>query len=169
MSTELWTELEKIDILRERMDLNYEQARTALMEAGGDVVKALGFVEQGEKNVIPGLAGEGRDLWQGLGTKFKQLNQTRVNVKRHEKTVFSVSAPIGLLLAFGVFRRPGLRVLGLAGLAAAAIRHYSLEVDSGGDGGENVEKTPEHRREHTSVASIPMSVRGNYDESELGV
>lgn len=167
MSEELWTELEKIDILRERMGLNYEQARTALVEARGDVVKALAFVEQGEKSVTEGLKREGGDLWQGLGHKFKRLNQTRVKVKRHEKTVFSVSAPIGLLLAYGVFRRPGLRMLGLVGLAAAAIKHYSLEVDPTEDVREDPNKDPRgDRGEDSGLERISLSVRERPETGE---
>ncbi|KLU59630.1 hypothetical protein CEB3_c37580 [Peptococcaceae bacterium CEB3] len=129
MSEKLWTELEKIDILRERMGLDYEQARTALAEAGGDVVRALALVERGESNMTEGTERESGDMWTGLKHKFKQLKQARLNVKHDEKTVFSVSVPVGLLLAYGVLRRPGLRMLGVAGLAVAAFRHYSLEMD----------------------------------------
>ncbi|CAA7603465.1 UBA-like [Acididesulfobacillus acetoxydans] len=133
MSEKLWTELEKIDILRERMGLNYEQARTALAEAGGDVVKALALVERGENNVTEDMERDNGEMWTGLKHKFKQLRQARLNVKHDEKTVFSVSAPVGLLLAYGVLRRPGLRMLGVAGLAVAAFRHYSLEMDPAGE------------------------------------
>ena len=127
MSQVLWTELEKIDILRERMGLSYEEARSALEEAHGDVILALA---NQEKEKIVEDEGTGGQLWDGLKHQMNRLSQTQVKLKRQDKTVLSVSAPLGMALAFTIWRRPGLRMLGLLGAAAAAMKHYELEVDS---------------------------------------
>ncbi|MHB1650970.1 MAG: DUF4342 domain-containing protein [Desulfitobacteriaceae bacterium] len=130
MSETVWTELEKIDILRERMGLTYEEARTVLLEAEGELIKALAQAEKGSQSVTEDLKEQGQEMWEGFNGKLKKLHHTRVNVKHHEKTVFSISAPLGLVLAYSVFRRPGLRMLGLLGLGAAALHRYKLEVES---------------------------------------
>lgn len=54
------SELEKIDIIRSRFDVSYEEAGKALKEANGDVVDALALIEK-EHNENPNvleLAGE---------------------------------------------------------------------------------------------------------------
>lgn len=144
------TELEKIDILRERMGLTYEDARKALHEAGGDVIRALADVEKGDQGMAEELKDRGQDMWKNLQKKVRKLGQTRINIKRREKTILSVSAPIGLALAYTVFRRPGLRVLGLVGLASAAVGQFNLEVENTGDDSSG-------------------SIKRAYDEAELGV
>ncbi len=52
------TELEKIDAIRSRMDVSFEQARAALREADGDVVEALITLEQNKSDLL----GAGLDL-----------------------------------------------------------------------------------------------------------
>lgn len=38
--------LEKVDLIRERMDVGYKEAKDSLDQANGDVVKALIMLEQ---------------------------------------------------------------------------------------------------------------------------
>lgn len=130
MSEVLWTELEKIDILRERMGLSYQEARSALEAAHGDVVLALANQEKEKSFEDEGAGGQ---LWDELKHQMNRLNQKQVKVKRQDKTILSVSAPLGMALAYSIWRRPGLRMLGLLGAAAAAMKHYELEVDSIGE------------------------------------
>lgn len=130
----LWTELEKIDILRERMGLSYDEARVALQEAQGDVIKALANKENEMDFEVKGAGGQ---LWDGLKDQMSRLSQTQVKLKRRDKTVFSVSAPVGIAMAYTMWRRPGLRMLGLLGAAGAAMKHYELEVDSIGEDEED--------------------------------
>ncbi|MDI6812431.1 MAG: DUF4342 domain-containing protein [Desulfitobacteriaceae bacterium] len=144
-----WTELEKVDILRERMGLNYEEARKALEKAQGDLVKALADVEKGQSDLSDGFKERGQVMWEGMQEKWQRLNQTRVNLKREDRTLLSVSAPAGLAIAYTILRRPGLRMLGLMGIAAAALRHYTFEVES-------FETFP------------PTNLEDAYDEAELG-
>ena len=128
MSEVLWTELEKIDILRERMGLSYEEARRALDAAHGDLIQALA----NQENDWAPHEGMGGQLWGGLKHQMKRLSQTQVKLKRRDKTVLSVSAPLGLAVAYTIWRRPALRALGLLGVAGAAMKRYELELDSVG-------------------------------------
>ncbi len=130
MSEVLWTELEKIDILRERMGLGYEEARNALHLAQGDIVKALADLEKAKNNTRHEMRDRGRELWNGLQEKFGDLSQTKINLKHNDKTLFSVSAPLGLGLTLALMRRPGLRLMGFVGAAGAALAHCKLEVDN---------------------------------------
>jgi hypothetical protein len=130
MSEVLWTELEKIDILRERMGLTYEEARSALEAAHGDVIKALSNKENEMAHLEEGV---GSQLWDGLKHQMNRLSQTQVKLKREDKTLLSVSAPLGMAMVYTLWKRPGLRMLGLLGVAAAAMKHCELEVDRVGE------------------------------------
>ena len=130
MSEALWTELEKIDVLRERMGLGYVEARNALNLAQGDIVKALAELEKAKHNGRDELKHRGREFWDGLQEKFGNLSHTKINLKHNDKTLFSVSAPLGLGLTLVLMRRPGVRMLGLVGAAGAALAHCKLEIDN---------------------------------------
>lgn len=150
MNSGIWTALEKVDVLRERMGLSYEEARQALEKAQGDLVQALADVEKAQGNLTQGIKERGQAMWDGIREGWERLNETRVNLKRDERTLLSVSAPMGLAIAYTILRRPGLRMLGLMGIAAASLRHYTLEVES-----------------FTEFPS--RNPKGDYDETELGV
>ena len=126
MSEEMWTELEKIDILCDRLNLSYEEANRALKKANGDVIQALADCER-DKSLEQGTVGK---MWNSTKNQFNRLWKMQVNIKRNVRTVFSISAPIGIAIGYMVWRRPALRVLGLAGVAAAALSNYELELES---------------------------------------
>ncbi|MEM5817893.1 MAG: DUF4342 domain-containing protein, partial [Desulfitobacterium hafniense] len=126
MSEEMWTELEKVDILCDRLNLSYEEARRALLRSNGDVIQALADCER-EKALENGMVGK---MWSGTKNRFNKLWQTQVKLKHNDHTVFSISAPLGLAIGYMVWRRPALRVLGLAGAAMAAMQNYELELES---------------------------------------
>ncbi|WP_348982855.1 DUF4342 domain-containing protein [Desulfosporosinus sp. Sb-LF] len=132
LSEPLWTELEKLDVLRERMGIGYEEARKALSLAQGDVVKALDDLEKArnEKDMDWNFADQGQGIWNGVKSTVTNLSHTTVSLKRHDNTIVSLSAPLGLALAYTIWRKPGLRMLALMGAVGAAINHFELEVSS---------------------------------------
>lgn len=132
LSEALWSELEKMDILRERMGIGYEEARTALNLAQGDVVKALDSLEkEGDRINCDGDAQDrGQEIWESIKAKMQDFNRTKINLKKNDTTLVSLSAPLGLALAYSIWRRPGLRILALAGAVGGALNHFQLEVDS---------------------------------------
>lgn len=133
MSEALWTELEKLDVLRERLGIGYEEARAALNLAQGDVVKALDNFEKARDKEELGwdFADRGQEIWDCVKAKLGNLKNTTVSLKKHDTTLVSISAPLGLALAYTIWRKPGLRMLALVGAVGAAINHYELEVASG--------------------------------------
>ncbi len=130
LSEALWTELEKLDVLRERMGIGYEEARTALNLAQGDVVKALDDLEkaQDEKEQSWDFTDRGQGIWDSVKAGLVDFNHTKISLKKRDNTILSVSAPLGLALAYTIWRKPGLRMLALAGAVGAAINHFELEV-----------------------------------------
>ena len=132
MSEVLWTELEKMDVLRERMGIGYEEARTALNMAQGDLIKALDNLEkaQGLEEQEFNFADRGHKIWESVRSKMGSFNNTTVSLKKHDNTIVTLSAPLGLALAYTIWRKPGLRLIALAGAVGAAINHFELEVAS---------------------------------------
>ena len=130
MNDALWTELEKLDALRERMEIGYEEARTALNLAQGDVMKALDDLEKaraGEKKGFD-FVDQGHGIWDSVKSTMATFCHSTISLKRHENTIVSLSAPLGLALAYTIWRKPGLRLLALAGAVGAAVNNFELEV-----------------------------------------
>ena len=130
MTEALWTELEKLDVLRERMGIGYEEARQALILAQGDVVKALDNLEKtkaGERQSFD-FADQGQGIWDSFKSTMVSFSHSTISLKRHENTIVSLSAPLGLALAYTIWRKPGLRLLALVGAVGAAVNNFELEV-----------------------------------------
>lgn len=130
MAEALWTELEKLDVLRERMAIGYEEARSALNLAQGDVVRALDDLEKartGERQDYD-FVDRGQGIWDSIKATMSTFSHSTISLKRHENTIVSLSAPVGLALAYTIWRKPGLRLLALAGAVGAAVNNFELEV-----------------------------------------
>jgi len=130
MTEALWTELEKLDVLRERMGIGYEEARIALNLAQGDVVKALDDLEKARDGERQGFdfADQGHEIWDSVKSTMSTFSHSTISLKRHENTIVSLSAPLGLALAYTIWRKPGLRLLALVGAVGAAVNNFELEV-----------------------------------------
>lgn len=137
MSDALWSELEKMDVLRERMGIGYEEAREALNFAQGDLMKALDNLEK-VRGVEEGEVAEedyccedrGRGIWDGVKSTISNISNSTISLKRDNNTMVTLSAPLGLALAYSIWRKPGLRLIALAGAVGAAMNHFELEVSS---------------------------------------
>ena len=130
MNEAFLTELEKLDVLRERLGIGYEQARTVLNLAQGDVVKALDDYERARITI------EGEDfdcqeqgIWQDVKSSLVAFSCSTVSLKRNENTIISLSAPLGLALAYTIWRKPGLRLLALVGAVGATLKDFELELN----------------------------------------
>lgn len=139
MSEELWTELEKLDVLRERMGIGYEEARAALNLAHGDVVRALDDLEKAQvgRKYDRDVVDCGNGVLENLKSTLGNFRKSTISLKRNDNTILSLSAPLGLALAYTVWRKPGLRMLALVGAVGAAMNHFELEVDTPGENSYN--------------------------------
>lgn len=129
---ESWTELDKIDIIRERMGIGYEEARTALGLAQGDLLKALDDLERVRNGLGQDWQFEecGQGIFDSVKSTISSISHSTISLKRHDNTILSVSAPLGLALAYTIWRKPGWRMLALLGAVGAAMSHFELEVAS---------------------------------------
>ncbi|HEY3298540.1 MAG TPA: hypothetical protein VGK34_07785 [Armatimonadota bacterium] len=113
------SELEKIDIIRSRFKVTYDEARNALSTAQGDVVSALASVERSESTDLVALgvemAGEVQRLVSG-----GSINKVRVKYG----DMLVAEKPVALK-AFAAIA---------LGVAAILLSRLVIEVDR--DGGE---------------------------------
>lgn len=121
-------ELEKIDILRERLGIGYKEAKEALDETEGDVVKALINMEKNEKKWDAKLEDKTNQVVEYIRDIIKKGNITKVRLKKGDTVVFEIPATVGAIGVGGAILSPILAVLGVVGTVAALVNHYSLEI-----------------------------------------
>lgn len=121
-------ELEKIDLIRERIGVSYKEAKEALDKAGGDVVQALIMLENQEKKWDERLDAKGRELVEYIRDIIKKGNVTKVRLKKDDRIIFEIPATIGAIGVGGALLSPLLAILGVVGTVAALVNHYKLEI-----------------------------------------
>jgi hypothetical protein len=96
--------LEMIDMLRQRANVSYEEAKIALESCGGDMVEALVYLERNHKV----RSANYRDPEHGFINSVKRLvkkgQQTKFVMTKNEKTVINV--PVNVVVLTTVFATP---------------------------------------------------------------
>jgi len=123
------TELEKIDVLRERLGLTYKEAKEALDAANGDLIEALIDMEQKKSKTWEGkLTEQGEALMAKLKSIVQRGNVTKIRVKKDNETVLEIPATVGALGLVGVLASTPLTVVAGIGTVAAMMKQYKLEI-----------------------------------------
>ncbi|HLV08655.1 MAG TPA: DUF4342 domain-containing protein [Halanaerobiales bacterium] len=121
-------ELEKIDLIRERLGVSYEKAYSTLQETNGDVVEALIKLEkekgitQDENIDVERLQVKGQEIINKLREIVKEGNVNKIVVKNNEKTLVEIPVTAGII---GGVLFPYLTMV--AGMAAM-YKEYTLEI-----------------------------------------
>ncbi len=134
------SELEKIDLIRARLNIGYKEAKEALDAAGGDVVQALINLEEKGKNAGARFQAKGQEVVDQIKELVSKGQDYRIKVKQGERTVFEVPASIGALGLLGVLASSEIALLGALGTATAMAKKYTLEFERRN---ESDVKTPE--------------------------
>lgn len=125
------SELEKIDILRERVGVGYGEAKQLLDACDGDVVEALVMYENKHVDEDPKAR-----LLATLERLVRQGNITRLRVRRGERTYLEVPVTAGVI---GAALAPQLFVLaGLACLFSRCTVEFQTVDDKERDGWHEV-------------------------------
>lgn len=92
-------DLEKIELLRERADVTYEEARDALEKCNGSLVEAIIYLEKsGKIKPPPHETQTTTGFWATLNKYIKIGNETRLVVSKEGRVVTDLSLIIVLLL-----------------------------------------------------------------------
>lgn len=123
------TELEKIDVLRERLGLNYQEAKEALDAAKGDLIEALISMEQKKSTTWENkLTDQGEAIIAKIKNIIQQGNVTKVKVKKDDETVLEIPATVGALGLVGILASTPLTLVAGIGTVAAMMNQYKLEI-----------------------------------------
>lgn len=113
--------LDKIDQVRERTGLSYEQANKLLEENDCDVIKAL-IAAESINNSEEKMTTKGDELLKRLKDLVREGNVTKIVVKKNDEIIMNIPVNAG---AIGIILSP---YLGAIGLTAAIISKCEIEV-----------------------------------------
>lgn len=122
MTLEL-TELEKIDILRERGGVGYQEARNLLNECNGDVIEALVRLEQKGTFTREKIYARGNEIVEKVKEVIRQGNVTRIRVKTKDDVILDMPVTAGAAVAILA------PYLALLGAVAAIATQCSIEIE----------------------------------------
>lgn len=123
------SELDKIDILRDRLGISYKEAKEALDEAGGDVVQALINLESKDQNFGEAFQNKGQEMFGQLKGMLHKGKDYRIKVKQGDRVVFEVPASLGALGVLGALASSEIALVGALGATAAMAKKYTLELE----------------------------------------
>ncbi len=121
--------LEKVDLIRERLGVSYKEAKDALDQANGDVVQALVLLEERQSHLDEKVESEGRKLWDKIKSLIRKGNVTKIRLKKDDRILAEIPVNVGALGVVGVVAVPPLAVLGVAGTLAALATNCTLEIE----------------------------------------
>lgn len=128
--------LELIEMVRERANVSYEEARDALENCNNDVVEALIYLEKQNKIKAPP---KDHNCGSGFGSSVKKAvrtcNETRLQISKNEQNIVDLPVTIGIITTVAV---PPLTVVGLL---AALFTGHKIRLERPGHEEFKINKT----------------------------
>lgn len=123
--------LEKIDIIRQRSNLTYAEAKEVLEKNNGNLIDTLIYIEQNNKNILKNISNAGSDLLDTVKDIIKKGNVTRIKIKKDNKVL--VDIPVTAGIAAGAIGLGAPYVLAIAAISALVTK-VTIEIEkSNGD------------------------------------
>lgn len=117
-------QLEKIDLLRERLGVSYQDAYRALEQTNGEVVQALIYLE-GKGQSWNARLGKSLDR---VGQIIARGNATRIRLRKGDRVIGEVPATVGVAGVFLMLVSPVVAVMGGLAAIAGLAGDYHFEV-----------------------------------------
>lgn len=117
--------LDKVDVVRKRMSVSYEEAKVALESVNWDVVEAIVKLEKEEQSRKEEIFVRGSELVEKIKELVKKGNITKIRVKQDDKVLVEVPVTAGVV---GAVLAPQLAVIGGV---AALVSKCTLEIERG--------------------------------------
>ncbi|WP_454053571.1 DUF4342 domain-containing protein [Clostridium sp. Marseille-Q7071] len=119
--------LEKIDMLRERVNITYSEAKRVLELCNGDVLEALVYIEEEKKKKKSESYTflDKDEIIEYIKSLIEKGNATRITIKKNNKTVFDI--PLNGALAVGAVSVIYPKLLAVLA-ATALISRVTIEV-----------------------------------------
>ncbi len=118
-------QLKKIDVIRERLNVTYAQAKQALDTAEDDVVKAIIELEKEIANSkwTEEVQIKGSEMLDKIKDLIHRGNVTKIRVKKNNRVLLNIPVTVG---AVGVILAPYMAALGVL---AGMLTHCTLEIE----------------------------------------
>lgn len=118
--------LEKIDIIRERTGVTYQEAKEALEKCDCNVVDALIYIESNKRNIKDDLYTTKEEFVTWLKDLIQKGNITRIKIRKDDKIIVDVpvNAGIAASVVIGIVWAPLLAI----GILTAVITKVTVEV-----------------------------------------
>ena len=123
----MYSDLEKVDILRARLGIGYKEAKKALEEADGDVVRALVAFEERGLSLGERLQAMGQEVFEQLKAIVHQGQDHKIKIKKDDETVLEIPALVGALGLIGALSSREMAVVVALGAVIAMANNYSWE------------------------------------------
>ncbi len=121
--------ISNVDLIRSRMKVSYQEASGALEASGGDIVKALIYLENKQEKPPRKDYSHADEFANHLKGFIRRGQESKIKIKRHDRTVFEVPATVGALGLLGMLASSQLAVLGALSSVVAMSKDYKLELD----------------------------------------
>jgi hypothetical protein len=126
--------LEKIDLIRDRMDVSYKEAREVLLESQFDEEPGrLKDLKELKERWTRKIQGKSEEVVSRLKEIMDKGTATRIRLKQGDRTLLEIPAGVGVLGAAGILMSTELAVLGAIGTVAALFNRCTLEVEGFGE------------------------------------
>ncbi|SHE85593.1 MULTISPECIES: DUF4342 domain-containing protein [Caloramator] len=118
--------LEKIDILRQRANVSYSEAKEILQKNNGNLIDALIELESKQKTFTQNVVEVSNELTETIKEIIKKGNVTRIKVKKDSRVLVDIPVNAGVAAGALSLLNPYLLVIGA--IAAIATK-VSLEIE----------------------------------------
>ena len=138
MEERTMSELEKMDALRERLNVTYAQAKQALEAANGDLSQALIYLEkqtsadgqpQPEKPTKEESENFVRNVIDQIKNIIQEGNVTKVRLKNAEKVLIEIPATLGVVGIGVLLFSPLMLAVTALGAVAAVSKEMVFEIE----------------------------------------
>ncbi|NLK51109.1 MAG: DUF4342 domain-containing protein [Syntrophomonadaceae bacterium] len=121
--------LDKVDLIRQRLGVSYREAKEALEQANGDVVQALVILEDRQFRLDEKIEDGGKRFWGQIKGIIRKGNVNRIRLKKGERVLVEIPVNVGALGVVGMVALPPLAILGVAGTLTALATNCTLEIE----------------------------------------
>lgn len=115
--------IEKIDLVRERMNVTYEEAKQALVATNWDVIEAIIKLEREELSRKEEIFVRGSELVEKIKEIVRKGNINRLKVKQDDKILVEIPVTAGVV---GALLAPQLAIIGAV---AALVSKCTVEIE----------------------------------------
>lgn len=115
--------LDKVDLVRKRMNVNYEEAKAALESVNWDVVEAIVKIEKEQQNRKEEFFVRGNELVEKVKELVVKGNVTKIRVKQDDKVLVEIPVTAGVV---GAVLAPQLAIIGAV---AALVSKCTVEIE----------------------------------------